>query len=236
LLVNVDGSLAPGVRNCSSASDKNCVASYDIYGNDPLRIGPDPQVLNLLRSYPVPNNYGSGDRLNPAGSLLNSPFQVRGPRNTIRVDHVFNNSNSMFFRVLWAEEDQLQGDPLNSRPAIYPGQPPRGEVYRPAQNWAVSFRTVLSPTMVNGFTAGYARFKFTFTYMDSNPNGLTLPRFTLNNADVAYVNAPHSIRWLNTPQLIDNFSWTRGSHQFKFGGNIRFYQQNNQNGGGSNNS
>src|SRR5215471_11391679 len=66
LLVNPDGSLADGVRNCSSASDKNCVASYNIYGNDPLKIGGDPQVLNLLRSYPLPNNYGSGDGLNTA--------------------------------------------------------------------------------------------------------------------------------------------------------------------------
>jgi hypothetical protein len=236
LLVKPDGSLADGVRNCSSATDKACVQSYNIFGNDPLKLGGDPQVLNLLKSYPLPNNYGSGDGLNQAGYLWNSPFQVRGPRNNVRVDHVFNNSNSMFARVLWAEEDQLQGDPLNSRPAIYPGQPPRGEVYRPAQNWAVSFRTVLSPTMVNEFTAGFARFKFYFTYIDSNPNGTSLPRFTLNNADVAYVNAPHSIRWLNTPQLIDNFSWTKGAHQWKFGGNIRFYQQNNQNGGGANNT
>jgi hypothetical protein len=236
LLVKPDGSLADGVRNCTSATDKACVQSYNIYGNDPLKLGGDPQVLNLLKSYPLPNNYGSGDGLNQAGYLWNSPFQVRGPRNTVRIDHVFNNNNSMFARVLWAEEDQLQGDPLNSRPAIYPGQPPRGEVYRPAQNWAVSFRTVLNSTMVNEFTAGFARFKFYFTYIDSNPNGTSLPRFTLNNADVAYVNAPHSIRWLNTPQVIDNFSWTKGAHQLKFGGNVRFYGQNNQNGGGANNT
>jgi len=192
--------------------------------------------MKLLRSYPLPNNYGSGDGLNTAGYLWNTPFQVRGPRNIIRIDHNFNSNNSMFFRVLWAEEHQLRGDPLNSRPAIYPGFAPRGEVQRPAQNWAMSFRTVISPTKVNEFTLGFARFKFYFTYIDSNPDAANLPRFTLNNATVHYVNQPHSIRWLNTPQIIDNFSWVKGAHQFKFGGNIRFYQQNNHQGGGQNNA
>ncbi len=236
LLVKPDGSLADGVRNCISASDRNCIQSYNMFANDPLKLGADLQVMKVLKSYPLPNNYASGDGLNTAGYLWNSPYQVRGPRSILRGDHNFNSNNSMFFRVMWAEEDQLRGDPLNSRPAIYPGFPPRGEVYRPAQNWALQFRTVLNPTMVNELTIGYARFKFYFTYIDSNPNAASLTRFTFNNATVDYVNQPHSIRWLNTPQVNDNFSWIKGTHQFRFGGSVRFYQQNNQNGGGQNNS
>jgi hypothetical protein len=160
LLVKPDGSLADGVRNCVSATERNCIQSYNMYANDPQRIGGDAQVLKLLNSYPRPNNYGSGDGLNTAGYLWNTPYQVRGPRNLLRVDHNFNSNNSVFFRVLWAEEQQLKGDPLNNRPAIYPGFPPRGEVQRPVQNWALSFRTVISPTQVNELTFGFARFRF----------------------------------------------------------------------------
>lgn len=230
LLVNPDGSLAAGVRNCGSPTDLNCIQTYNMFTNDPLHIGGDPTVLKQLKSYPGPNNYTSGDGLNIAGFLWNTPYEVRGPRKLIRIDHVLNSANSIFFRVMWAEEDQLKGDPLNSRPAIFPGFPPRGEVYRPAQNYALSWRRVLSPTMVNELTLGFARFSFDFTYIDSNPDAASLPRWTFNNADVSYVNQPHTIRWLNTPQLIDNFSWTRGAHQLKFGYNMRLYQQNNQTG------
>ena len=229
-LVNSDGSLAAGVRACGSPSDSNCVQSYNMFANDPLKIGGDPNTLKLLKSYPGPNNYTSGDGLNVAGFLWNTPYQVRGPRNLVRIDHLINDQNNIFFRALWAEEDQLQGDPLNNRPAVFPGFPPRGEVYRPAMNLALSWRHTLSPTMVNELTAGYARFKFYFTYIDSNPDAASLPAYTFNNVDVAYINQPHSIRWLNTPQLIDNFSWVRSSHQLKFGANVRFYQQNNQGG------
>src|SRR5207245_3158383 len=100
----------------------------------------------------------------------------------------------------------------------------------------LSWRKVISPTKVNELTLVLARLELTFSYLDSNPNGTNLPRFTLNNATVDYVNQPHTIRWNNTSQIIDNFSWVRGSHQFKFGGNIRFNQLNNQNSSGLNNA
>src|SRR5260370_13100912 len=201
-LVTSTGALAPGVRNCGSPTDLNCVQSYNIFANDPLHIGGDPGVLKLLNSYPGPNNFTTGDGLNVAGFLWNTPYEVRGPRNLVRVDHILNSSNSIYFRALWAEEDQLMGDPLNSRPAVFPGFPPRGEVYMPAQNYAFSWRTVLNPAMGNELTLGFARFSFYFTYIDSNPNAASLPEYTFNpnTVDGAYVNQPHSIRWLNTPQ------------------------------------
>jgi hypothetical protein len=236
LLVKDDGSLADGVRNCASTADLNCIQSYNIFANDPLRIGGDAQVLKLLNSYPLANNFKSGDGLNTAGYLWNTPYQVRGPRNLIRVDHIFNSNNSMFFRVLWGDEQDVKGDPLNSRPVVFPGFPPKGERLTPAQSWVLSWRSVISPTKVNELTVGFARVNFVFTYLDSNPDGVNLPRFTPNNPAVHYVNQPHSIRFLNTPQIIDNFSWIRGAHQLKFGVTARFYQQNNQNASGANNA
>jgi len=50
-------------------------------------------------------------------------FIVRGPRNILRIDHTFNSNNNIFFRAMWAVEQQLQGDLLNGRPAIFPGFP-----------------------------------------------------------------------------------------------------------------
>ena len=230
-LVTSSGALASGVRNCASPTDLNCVQSYNIYGNDPQHIGADPSVIKLLSSYPAPNDYNVGDGLNTAGYLWAAPSAVRGPRNIIRVDHIINSNNNIFFRAMWAVEKQLEGDLLNGRPEIYPGFPPRGEVYRPAKNYALSWRTVITPTLVNEATAGFARFTFYFTYGDSNPNfPNNIPAWTLNNATVDYIYSPHSIRTLNTPQLIDNLTWTKGAHVIKFGGNLRFYQQNDQSG------
>ena len=230
-LVTSNGALASGIRNCASPTDLNCIQSYNIYANDPAHIGPDSSVLKLLNSYPAPNDYNVGDGLNTAGYLWAAPSAVRGPRNIVRVDHIINSNNNVFFRAMWAVEQQLKGDLLNSRPAIYPGFPPRGEVYRPAKNYALSWRSVLKPTLVNELTAGFARFTFDFTYGDSNPNfPNNEPAWVLNNATMDFLYSPHSIRTLNTPQLIDNVTWTKGAHVIKFGGNLRFYQQNDQSG------
>ena len=74
-------------------------------------------------------------------------------------------------------------------------------------------------------------FTFLFTYGDSNPKfPNNIPAYTFNNVDVDYIFSPHSERTLNTPQLIDNLSWTRGSHVIKIGMNMRLYQQNDQSG------
>lgn len=230
-LVTSAGALAPGIRNCGSPTDLNCVQSYNIFSNDPLHIGGDPAVLSLLKSYPAPNSFASGDGLNQAGYQWSAPSSVRGPRNLLRIDHMIDSRNNVFFRAMWATEQQLQGDLLNGRPAIFPGFPPRGEVYRPAKNFALSWRALITPHLVNEFTAGFARFIFLFTYGDSNPKFPgSIPAYTFNNADVDYIFSPHSQRTLNTPQFIDNVSWTRGSHVMKFGVNMRFYQQNDQSG------
>jgi hypothetical protein len=231
LLVTAAGDLAPGIRNCATSTDRNCVQSYNIFANDPAHVGGDPAVLSLLKSYPAPNNFASGDGLNQAGYLWSAPSSVRGPRNLLRIDHTFSSNNNVFFRAMWATEQQLQGDLLNGRPAIFPGFPPRGEVYRPAKNFAASWRSLITPHLVNEFTAGFARFTFLFTYGDSNPKfPNNIPAYTFNNVDVDYIFSPHSQRTLNTPQLIDNLSWTRGAHVFKFGVNMRLYQQNDQSG------
>ncbi len=230
-LVTSTGALAPGVRNCGSPTDLNCVQSYNIFANDPQHVGGDPGVLGLLSSYPAPNTYSSGDGLNQAGYLWNAPSSVRGPRNILRIDHSFGSNDNIFFRAMWATEQQLKGDLLNGRPAIFPGFPPRGEVYRPAKNYAFSWRRVISPTLVNEFTAGFARFTFLFTYGDSNPNFPDkIPAYTFNNVDVDYIFSPHSQRTLNTPQVLDNLTWTHGAHVMKYGMNLRFYQQNDSNG------
>ncbi len=93
-LVTSSGALAPGVRNCGSPTDLNCVQSYNMFANDPQHIGGDPAILSLLKGYPAPNDFQVGDGLNTAGYLWNTPSGVRGPRNLLRIDHTFNEKNN----------------------------------------------------------------------------------------------------------------------------------------------
>jgi len=230
------GALRPGVRECAGPADTNCIASYNMFANDPAKIGIDPKIGSLFKSYPLPNNYKFGDGLNTATYLWNPPTRNEGPHYMVRVDHAFSTNHTVFVRWLQANQDTREGDPLNGRPIVFPGFPPLGEVERRTKNLAISYRWVVSSRVVNELTTGFARFVFLFTQGEANPSFPDVPPYTFNNASVPFINTPRTFRAVTTPQLLDNLNIIRGSHVFKVGANIRLYEHNDQRGqpGGTN--
>ncbi len=226
------GSLAAGVRNCASGTDTNCIRNYDTpgAGNNTLAKPLDTAVAAIMSPYPLPNNFSSGDGLNTAAFLWNPPTAVRGPAYAARIDHNFNENNSVFARYLFSDYNTLKGDPLNGRPQVFPGYPPQGEVFRRTSNLALSYRRVISPRVVNELTAGYARFGFIFTQGEANPKWPDVPPFDFANLSEPYINTPRTARWVTTPQLLDNLSFVHGAHVFRTGFNVRFYRHVDQRG------
>src|SRR5262249_27932096 len=114
-LVDANGNLR--VPLCSGSITTNCVASYNIFGNDPTGIGADPAVLGLINSEPLPNTFSSvGDGLNTAGFNWNPPTKFTGPFYMVRVDHTFSDKDNIFARYLQNHYNTTQGDFLNNRP------------------------------------------------------------------------------------------------------------------------
>src|SRR5215472_211567 len=156
-LVDAKGNLLPGVAQCLGGVTNNCVATYNIFGNDPLGLGGDPAVMALINSEPLPNDFapGIGDGLNTAGFNWNPPTKFTGPNYMVRVDHTFSDNDSIFARYLQNHYNTSEGDFLNARPQVFPGFPPLGEVRRLGKNVAVGYRHMFSPNLVNDFTAGF---------------------------------------------------------------------------------
>ncbi|MGC8794603.1 MAG: TonB-dependent receptor domain-containing protein, partial [Bryobacteraceae bacterium] len=232
------GALRPEVPLCGGNITSNCVASYSIPANDPLRVGIDPAVKALIDTFPLPNTYSVGDGLNTAGYAWNPPSRFTGPHYMFRIDHQFDEYNNMFVRYLGSEWNTTEGDLLNARPSVFPGFPPMGTVNRTSANLAVSYRRVISPTLVNEFTAGLSRFNFLFNLREANPNPDAIPPYgqecfgtdSFGLIDTPYCNTPHTQRAVTTIQLIDNVGYTRGSHSFRMGLNLRFYRHNDERG------
>ncbi|MFN2493872.1 MAG: carboxypeptidase regulatory-like domain-containing protein [Pyrinomonadaceae bacterium] len=228
------GALAAGVHNCVG-TETNCIRTYDTRttgpgGNNTAARPLDSAVATILTPLPSPNNFTSGDGLNTAAFLWNPPTAVRGPAYAARIDHNFNENNSIFVRYLFSDYNTLKGDPLNGRPQVYPNGPPLGEVFRRTSNLAISYRSVISPRIVNEFTAGYGRFGFLFSQGEANPKWPDVPPFDFNNISEPYINTPRTARWVTTPQLLDNLSIVHGTHVFRGGINLRFYRHVDQRG------
>jgi len=230
------GALLPGVPVCSGSVTTNCVASYNIFANDPRGIGADPKLAALFKTFPTPNLYTTGDGLNTATYFWNAPANFQGPNYLARVDHNFNANNHLFARYMFADYNTLQGDPLNGRPMVYPGFPPLGEVFRRTQGLSIGYRRVISTNMVNEFTIGFSRFVYLFTQGEANPSWPDVAPFAFSNLTFPYLNTPRTFRAVTTPQFIDNFSIVYGRHVFEMGGNIRLYEHNDERGqpGGTN--
>ncbi len=232
------GALRAGVPLCGGNITRGCVATYNIFGNDPLRIGPDPNMASMIASFPLPNSFSVGDGLNTGGFAWNPPSRFTGPHYLARVDHKFNDNNNIFGRFLWSDWNTSQGDFLNSRSSVFPGFAPLGEVFRTSKNLAVSYRRVVSPSTVNEFTAGLSRFNFFFSLRESNPKFAEVPPYgqecfgddSLQNIDTPFCNTPHTQRAVTNIQLIDNLSYSRGAHTFRTGLNFRFYRHNDERG------
>ncbi len=241
-LVDASGSLKAGVPVCGGSVTNNCVDTYNIANNtnDPLGIGLDPKIQALLNTFPLPNTFSVGDGLNTGGFLWNPPSRFAGPFNMLRIDHRFNDNNNIFGRFNWSDYDTTQGDFLNSRPSVFPGFPPMGEVFRANQNLALSYRHTFSPNLVNEFTTGFNRFRFQFTFGESNPNFgdfTKVPPYAQQcvgrsfvNIDTPYCDTPHTRRAVSTLQFIDNLTYVRGAHTMRTGINFRFYRHNDSRG------
>jgi hypothetical protein len=232
LLVNpTTGALL--VPLCATPTSLRCIRTYNIKdpSNNQQSRPIDSVVGGLLTSYPSPNNFAAaGDGLNTATFLWNPPTAIRGPAINVRVDHNFNENNSMFVRYLWSDYNTLKGDPLNGRPQVYPDNPALGEVFRRTSNLAIGWRRNFSPRIVNEFTAGYGRFGFLFTQGEANPAWPDVPPYDFNNLSEPYINTPRTARWVTTPQVLDNLSVVHGEHVFRMGLNFRFYRHVDQRG------
>ena len=229
------GTGALRVPICPTATSVGCVRVYDTRtpgssGNNTLSKPLDSAVAGLLNNFPLPNNFSSGDGLNTATFLWNPPTAIRGPAINIRVDHNFNENNSVFARYLWSDYNTLQGDPLNGRPQVYPDNPPQGEVFRRTSNLAIGWRRVISPRVVNELTAGYGRFGFLFTQGEANPAWPDVPPYDFTSLSEPWLNTPRTARWVTTPQVLDNLSVVHGAHVFRGGINFRFYRHVDQRG------
>jgi hypothetical protein len=234
LLVNPStGGLVSGVGLCSTPTQLRCVRTYNVLdpsNNTGGRVF-DPAVAALFNRYPAPNDFNTGgDGLNTGAFLWNPPTKIKGPAYAARIDHTFNQTNSIFGRYLFSDYNTLEGDPLNGRPQVFPGFAPLGEVFRRTSGLALNYRHIFSPYVTNELTVGYARFQFLFTQGEANPDFPNVPPFDFNTLSEPFNNTPRTARAVTTPQILDNLTVVHGSHVIGGGLNFRFYRHVDQRG------
>ena len=224
------GALRSDIPLCTTSTQLRCVFTYNVVSNNTAGTPLNTSVQSYLNTLPTPNAFNFGDGLNTAAFLWNPPTQIRGPAYNVRIDHNFNSNQSIFGRYLYSDYNTLKGDPLNSRPQVFPGFAPLGEVFRRTSNLVLGYRWNITPYITNDLRGGYSKFDFLFTQGEANPDFPNISAVDFNSISEPYNNTPRTQRTVFTPQILDNLTVVHGSHVIGAGFNFRFYRHNDKRG------
>jgi hypothetical protein len=206
--IDASGNVVPGLN----------IGSYNVFANDPDRLGQDPRVKGLVDGTPLPNNFFVGDGLNTAGFTFSGLQFERQYDAVIKLDYIINDKNTVFARATWGNQNTLC-DRVNGGDPYFPGAVCPVNTYRDPQNLAFNWRTNPTSRITNEFVFGKNYFSFDFQIPTQNVNGINL--FGQAPVYVPEQLAAGNLRSLNTWQFVDNFSYFAGNHALKFGVNFR---------------
>ncbi len=187
--------------------------------------------VKLAPLYPT-NANANTDGVNNAQLNIGLPNKNRNDNFVIKADHHFNERNSLTARYFFGDSLQTELDIPVLRAEWESQSKLRAQVF------GLSYNFIPNARWVNEARFGYVRFWQTILTADhaANPvtvyginTGVTAPvNFGLPEIDVKGFNqlgGNHGWPLLTTPnrtlQWVDNVSYTRGKHTFRFGGEFR---------------
>jgi hypothetical protein len=196
--------------------------------------------LNILKQYlPAAPTQASGTKgtINvcnaassltacPATNIVSIPVGVL-PINAPSYSNTYNYVIAVDYNL--SDKDQLRGRYIDNKTSTIDttAELPVFWTPLPATAHLGSFSEfhTFSPNVNNEFRLAYNRYNNSYSVTNASFPGLDMfPNLQFNDLNALQLgpnpNSPQSTIQ-NTYQLIDNVSWTKGRHEFKFGGDIR---------------
>jgi hypothetical protein len=176
---------------------------------DPLGLGVNPRIRDVLRLFPLPNDTPNIDPLNFGGYRFNSPVREDLNAATLRLDWNATARSQLFLR------GNLQTD-TGATALQFPNTPPPQQSRNTSKGFAAGHNWTINAGLVNAFRYGY-------TFNKVEEIGTTTgPLFSFGGGIGAPVPLTYSRgRIAPTHNFVDDLSLNRGRHQWQFGANIR---------------
>ena len=182
-------------------------------GVDPLGIGVDPASLKVMQQYPKGNNTSIGDLLNTIGYTFNAP--VHADQNTYIAKLDYNVDSSGKNRLFW--RGNLQNDSADGTPQ-FQGAQPNSVTLVNNKGLAAGWTSVLTPSMVSSLHYGFTRAGGETTGI------LTAPYVSFRGFDTISGTSTGTSRIVPVHNVSEDLSWSKGAHDLRFGGLVRYVQ------------
>jgi len=244
---------AGNLYNYLSATQGTNTPSINNYDDTPIPCtGPttcsvpiSPVAANVIKYlYPLPNA-GSADSFQNNYST-NFPAPISSNQFDIRIDQNITQNQSIYGRFTWKNRSVTTAPTVNCAGFCDTSLSPLlGGIEQPEQDrgLTVAYNYTINPNLINEFRAGYNAIR---DQLDANLNSTTL----INQVgitgipDIATVPTVPDVEitnvqrtgGLNTTkqqskviQLLDDLTWVKGKHTFKFGGDVRRLTDHDEN-------
>ncbi len=189
---------------------------------DPLGIGVNPRVLEVLKSYPLPNTTSSGDGFNTGGYRFVAPLPLRWNTYIARFDYNPTDSgrHALFVR------GNLQNDRDVSLPQ-FPGDQANSVNLENSKGLAAGYNVVFTPTLIGSFRYG-------FTRQGIENSGLqSASAVSFFGVDDRFGLTTPFRRFVPVHTISQDFTLTRGTHSLQFGSVQRLIDNRRDNWGNS---
>ena len=202
-------------------TNPNCVTILtpaQVAALDPAHVGGNSGLLSFINSrYPRANDLTAGDGVNTGGFRFNAPSKREDNTYTTRIDWNASSKQKFFGRFNIAR--RIQTDTVNSVAAQFPGDPETAQIIVRDYTWVVGHTWTASPSLVNQITVGAARSGLLFP---NNFDPVSPSSFTFGMGLAApFASISEQDRFVLTPTIRDDVTWTRGTHSFEFGGSFK---------------
>ncbi|MDQ4120895.1 MAG: TonB-dependent receptor [Acidobacteriota bacterium] len=186
--------------------------------NIPSTINPIIQQ-RIISQLPTESNFTGGDQLNTAGYTLNRQTNQERTTFSSRFDLDINENHTVKLVYSWNLESNLRGDTDST------GFGPTPRITQTSENrtFAMTYRTVISPTIVNELTGGGF---FSEVPWFLNSQAPPFPEYLLAVPLVTNPEVPNSIQGRRTGNktIMDNVDWVMGKHNLRFGGQYQRFR------------
>jgi hypothetical protein len=185
---------------------------------DPLGIGASQAGLTLMNQFPRANDLGVSDGLNFAGFRFSAPNATDQNTYIAKFDHrVDSNGRHQVFIRGNLQNDSSQGNPQ------FPGQAPASVSLNNSKGMAVGYTAVLKDNFVSTFRYGYTRLGAETTGVLATDN------VTFRGLSAIFPTTTGLARIIPVHNVTEDFAWTKGAHDIRFGGTLRFIRNGSTN-------
>jgi hypothetical protein len=206
---------------------------------DPAAVPINPSSASILKNFfPLPN-YGNTSVFSENNYRVNYPAPISSDQADLRLDYTLTSKQSMFVRGNYKIRSVITPpNPNCSGYCVNAGSPINGAYGQPETDQGVTFshNYAITSSIVNEFRAGFNGTHFTTAMLQGTSAGYLQaagiegivpdpaganPDINISGGFMLTGGANPSVQHSVILQFLDNLTWSKGKHTFKFGGDVR---------------